>query len=145
MKNTSSFKDKIILFSWTAGLLLIISLLWIVTQPLQSHYLMRAVNGIFINNNDIRRVSASIQNYSGKDINHGRHLFGYWYSMHNSSDKMFVFTVFKEGIMIPLGAIVSPDGKVNEIIPLSSHAGNVFKTFPESIMQMYINRIEGNR
>jgi hypothetical protein len=62
--------------------------------------------------------------------------------MYNDTDKMFVFTVFQDGILIPLGAIVSSNGTVNEILPLSAHAVQVFDNFPKSVLQTYIDRIE---
>ncbi|MDR2541948.1 MAG: hypothetical protein LBC80_00635 [Treponema sp.] len=145
MNNPGDFKDKAALFAWIAGLLLITSLLWIVTSNLQSNYLMRTVNNVFMGNNDQRRLSGSLQQRPQGANRQAFNLFGYWYSMHNSTDLMFVFSVFRDGIMIPLGAIVSQDGKVSEIIPLSAHAVYVFDTLPQSILQMYINRIEGNR
>ncbi|MCL2214633.1 MAG: hypothetical protein FWC06_05415 [Treponema sp.] len=130
-------KDKAVLTGWITGFLLLISLLWTLTGGLQTHYLLRAVNNIFINNNDSRRITSHIQLKSEK-----AEMLGYWYQMYNSSDKMFVFTVFKDGILIPVGAIVSANGKVDEIIPLSAHAVQILGNLPDSIIMMYISRIE---
>ncbi|MCL2442442.1 MAG: hypothetical protein FWD13_03140 [Treponema sp.] len=130
-------KDRGILLAWITGLLLLISLIWILTQPLHTNNLMRTVNNVLINNNDSRRLSAFIKQKAGK-----ANLLGYWYSINNSSDKMFVFTFFQDGVLVPLGAIVAANGTVEEIIPLSAHAVQVFSALPESILQMYINRIE---
>ena len=144
-RQINELKDKAVLFAWVAGLLLLISILMIFTAPLQSHYIMRSVNNVFINNNDTRRLTASIQKKSDK-----ANLLGYWYSMFNTSDNMFVFAVFQDGILVPLGAIVSTEEKVIEILPLSAHAAQVFDSLPKSILQMYVTRIEstnieGNR
>jgi len=133
------FKDKAILAAWITGLILMISLLWILTQPVQSRYLMRSVNGIFISNNDGRRVVESIQQKQNKT-----NMMGYWYWMNNNTDKMFVFTVFQDGILVPLGAVVSADGTVKEMLPLSAHAIQVFDSLPESILIMYSKRIESS-
>ena len=130
-------KDKAILTGWIAGLFLLISILWILTEGLQTHYLLRTVNSMFINNDDSRRIVSPLQIKSGK-----AGLLGHWYQMYNSSDRMFVFTIFKDGILIPAGAIVSDNGKVKDIMPLSAHAVQVFNTLPDSIMRMYISRIE---
>jgi len=138
-KNIQGLKDKAVLFAWVAGLLLLISAIWILTQPIQSFYLMRSVNNVLINNNDPRRLTGFIPFKSEK-----ANLLGYWYSMHGSTDKMFIFSVFQDGILVPLGAIVSAEGKVNEMIPLSAHAAQVFDALPESILQMYAIRIESN-
>jgi hypothetical protein len=131
------FRDKAILSGWIAGILLLISALWIFTQPLQANYLLRSVNNVLINNNDSRRLSAYLQVKANR-----ANLLGYWFSMHNSTDKMFVFTVFQNGILIPLGAVVSADGIVDDIIPLSTHAVQVFNELPQSILQIYTSRIE---
>jgi hypothetical protein len=142
VNKSGDIKDKLILLVWITGILLIISMLWIVTQNVQKYYLMRTVNSVFIGNNDLRRLSSPLQK-AGNEDKYNMNLLGYWYTMNNSSDLMFVFSVFQDGIMIPLGAFVSPDGKVYEVIPLSAHAVYVFDTLPESILSMYIARIEG--
>ena len=137
MKTAGDFKDKAILFGWITGLLIIISLIWNFSQPLQTYYLLRTVNNVFINNDDSRRVSAFLPKKSRK-----AGLLGYWYTMHNSQDQMFVFAVFKDGILVPLGAVVSANMSVREIIPLSAHAVQIFDSLPQSILQIYIRRIE---
>jgi len=134
---SSGFKDKAILTAWVTGVLLIISLIWVFSQPLQSRYLMRTVNSVFISNNDARRLVSPIPRMTDN-----ANLLGYWYSMNNSQDKMFVFVVFQDGILIPLGAVISDDGNVNELIPLSAHAVQVFDSIPKSILNIYIRRIE---
>jgi hypothetical protein len=133
----NGLKDKAILFAWIIGLLLLICMLWIFTQPIQSFYLMRSVNNVLINSNDTRRLSESLSLKTERT-----NLLGYWYKMHNTTDIMFVFVVFQDGLLVPLGAIVSADGKVDEIIPLSAHATQVFDALPKSILQMYTVRIE---
>jgi len=132
-------KDKAILAAWITGIILLISMLWIFTHGVQASYLMRSVNKVFDNNNDTRRAVSYIQQ---KSDNAG--LIGYWYSMVNTTDKLFVFTVFNDGILVPLGAVVSAEGKVNEIMPLSAHAVHIFDSLPEIIIQMYSNRIEAS-
>jgi len=130
-------KDKAILFGWIVGLLLLISVIWVLIQPVQAFYLLRAVNNVFMYNDDVRRVSQFIHTKAGKT-----EALGYWYSMYNSNDKMFIFTAFQDGILIPLGAIVSPNGTVSEILPLSAHAEQIFNKLPKSIIQIYSGRIE---
>ena len=136
-------RDKLILLGWITGLLLLVCVFWISTQTLQANHLMRTINSVLFNNEDyssaenVIRLSAYMPK---KSKNAG--LMGYWYSIHNSSDLMFVFMVFQDGILVPLGAIVSPDGTVQDVIPLSSHALQVYEKLPQSILKMYIMRIE---
>jgi len=131
-------KDKAVLLSWVMGLLLLITLIWILTQPVQAKNLLRAVNNVFISNNDSRRLGEYLHVKGGK-----AGLLGYWYTINNSQDRIFVFGVFQNGILIPLGAVVSSDNKVEELIPLSAHAVQVFDEISESILKIYISRIEG--
>ena len=128
---------KALYTGWILGLLLLISLFWIFSQRPQMYNLMRTVNNVFINNNDSRRITSHLQ-----VKNQGSGILGYWYFINYSSDKLFVFTLFRDGILLPLGAVVSADGIVNEVIPLSAHAEQVFDDIPESILKMYIKRIE---
>jgi hypothetical protein len=137
MKDIQEIRDKAVLLGWIAGLLMLISLIWIFSQPVQAHYLLRSINNVLIYNNDERRVINYIQKKPGKTG-----LIGYWFSMNNTKENMFVFTVFKDGILVPLGAIVSDAGNVQEIIPLSAHAVQIINNLPQSVLQMYIRRIE---
>jgi len=130
-------KDKLILLGWIVGLLLLISVLWILVQPALTSNLLRTVNNVFASNNDPRRVSAVLHAKTGK-----ADIFGYWYSMNNSANKIFVFTTFNDGILVPLGAEVAPDGSVKEVIPLSVHAEQVFNSIPKSVLRIYIEKIE---
>jgi len=137
MKKKSDVKDIAILSGWIAGLLFLIALIWILTQPLQAYHLLRAVNGSLTASGDSHRVTRYI-NQGGKRAD----IFGYWYSMYDSTDKMFVFSVFQDGILVPLGAVVSDNGSVDDVIPLSAHAIQVFEKIPKSIINMYTARIE---
>jgi hypothetical protein len=139
MKDILDLKEKAVFFGWIAGLLLFISMLWIFTQPLQAFHILRSVNNVFINANDSRRVTEYLPHKSNK-----AGLLGYWFSMHDGQNNFFVFTFFKDGTLVPLGAVVSPQNTVEEIIPLSAHAQQVFDTLPQSILTMYAKRIEGS-
>jgi len=131
------YKDKMVLFGWITGILILISIIWISTQTIQTKYLIQSVNKMFVNINDSRRVTEYIPKKFSKIG-----LMGYWFSMSNTSSQMFVFTVFMDGILVPLGAFVSVNGNVEDIMPLSSHAVQVFESIPQSILQIYIERIE---
>ena len=137
MKNYFDIKDKSIFLGWIIGLLFLIALIWNLTQNALAHNLLRTVNNNFITAGDSRRLIDQARQTGGK-----AGLLGYWYNMYNSTDKMFVFAVFQDGILVPLGAIVSANGKVNEIIPLSAHAVQTFNNISQSILRLYVTRIE---
>jgi hypothetical protein len=135
--NVPDLKDRAILFGWIGGLLLVGMLLWGLTQPLQTRCLMRAVNKSLEHLKDPRRVSAPL----------GRHPVsasppGVWYSVSDSDAAMLVFAVMWDGILVPCGARVSGEGKVEELLPLGSHAEQLLKNIPEAALRFYIHRIE---
>ncbi|MDR0301666.1 MAG: hypothetical protein LBI04_05040 [Treponema sp.] len=137
MKDAVILKNKAIIFGWVIGLLFFISLLWVLSQPLQKYYLLRTINNVLISSGDSRRIAE----YKG--VNDGKAgIFGYWFLMDNSAEKMFVFAAFQDGILVPLGAIVSANGSVDDIIPLSAHAMQIAGNLPMSLLQVYITRIE---
>ena len=137
MKNLEGIKNKAISFGWIIGMLFFLSLLWILTQPVQKHYLLRTINNVLIANGDSRRVT----DYKGvKDGKTG--LFGYWFLMYDSPGTMFVFAAFQDGILLPFGAVVSADGGVEDVIPLSAHAAQIADKLPASVLQVYVTRIE---
>jgi hypothetical protein len=57
--------------------------------------------------------------------------------------KAFVFSFIGEGSFFPCAAVVLPDGKVKEFIPLSSHGERVLKKTSQGILNLYARRIEG--
>ena len=141
MKQIIDFKSNLTIICWITGLLLIISVFLIITQSVNEKYLMRTANNIFISREDPRRIiEFTAQN---KKNSGGVDLMGYWYNLFNSQDKFFIFTVIQDGILIPLGAVVS-NGYVIEVIPLSAHAEQIYDNLPQSILDMYIRRIENS-
>ncbi|MDR2942507.1 MAG: hypothetical protein LBV17_07955 [Treponema sp.] len=132
-------KNKMIVFGWVIGVLLFLSLLWILSQPLQKYYLFRAINSVLISSGDDRRI---MEYKNANEEKTG--LFGYWFLISGSSERMFVFAVFQDGILVPLGAVVSADGSVSNIIPLSAHAMQIADKLPTSVLQVYISRISAS-
>ena len=140
-QHVPEIRDRAVSIGWIAGLLIIICVLWIVVRPAQARNILRTVNRVFIAANDSRRVNVYVPKPS---VKHGP--LGYQYSLMGSTDQFFVFGAMKDGILVPCGAVISADGKVNEIIPLSAHARQVLENMPDGTMRMYISRIEkGNR
>ncbi|MDR1318105.1 MAG: hypothetical protein LBJ90_00645 [Treponema sp.] len=129
-------RDRAVFLGWIAGLVVAGALIWSLTQPVRERALMRAVNRVLILREDPRRLSAPLAAPPGEG------LFGSWYSLLNSDSSFFVFAVMRDGILVPCGAQVSGEGKVEEIIPLGAHAGQVSGSLSQGILQIYIRRIE---
>jgi len=132
-------RDRLILAGWIAGLLAVITLLWALTRPLQARCLMESANRALAVSGDSRLLTAEAARPAGKSS-----LLGYWYSIFNSTQRMFVFAAFQDGILVPCGAVVSDNEEVTEIIPLSAHAAQVFENMPQSVLGIYARRIEAS-
>ena len=133
----SELKDRALLVGWIAGLIIIGALMWTLTRPLLSTYLLRTVNQSLIAQGESRRITSPLPRPPLKAAP-----LGIWYALDNSSDVMFVFAIMHDGIMIPCGAQVTPQGRVTEIIPLSAHARRVFNRLPGGAIRIYTRRIE---
>jgi hypothetical protein len=75
-------------------------------------------------------------------VSHRISPLGLWYSLVNSDKKIFIFAFMNDGILVPCGAQISGEGRVEEIIPLSVHAKQILNRIPEGVIQAYIRRIE---
>lgn len=130
-------KGRAAFLGWIAGLLLAGMLLWSLTQSLQARGLLRAVNKVLVSLEDSRRLSGPL---GRRPIS--ANPMGVWYSMLGSGAHMFVFAIMWDGILIPCGALVSPQGTVEELLPLTEHARRLLDQLPQSVVQMYVRRIE---
>ncbi|HCC36686.1 MAG TPA: hypothetical protein DEQ14_03205 [Treponema sp.] len=130
-------KDKALFLGWIAGFVIISALLWNLSGDFLSIKLMRAVNR---SNNIIERnlrLDAPVSHQPDKPSP-----TGIWYTLENSKDLFFVFTIMQDGIMILCGAQVTPNGKVVEIFPVSGHAVKIFDHLSAGIVRIYTRRIE---
>ena len=134
---TVILKDRAILAGWIAALVLIAALIWSFGFHFRSMSLMHSTNKTLVLMDDARRLSAPlIRHATGMDP------LGCWYSLAESDSIFFVFTIMREGILVPCGAEISKSGKVVQIIPLGSHAQQVMEKIPQGLIQVYIRRIE---
>ncbi|MCL2881150.1 MAG: hypothetical protein FWF29_12980 [Treponema sp.] len=131
-------KDRLLLAAWIAGLALIGALAWRVSQPLLYSYLEHSVNLSMQASGETVRVTNARSVPSAK-----RAQLGMWYSVAGSEDMFFVFPVFQDGVLSVCGAILSPENKVERILPVSAHARQVFSQLAPGITGIYVQRIEG--
>jgi hypothetical protein len=132
-----TLKDRAVFLGWIAGLVLVASLLWSFSFSFRAACLMKGTNKTLTAMGDKRRLSAPLSNPYAMPVP-----MGCWYSLSESGSLFFVFTIMREGILVPCGAEISQEGKVVEIIPLGNHARQVMDRMPRTLIQIYINRIE---
>ena len=153
-------KDTAILVGWIAGLVLIAGLVWFLTQPVRSTILSKAVNQALEQSGSSHRLEAPV---SPGALKHGVSKMGSWYTMTEFSGRKaadagakenpgevqpvkttaFIFAFIGEGAFFPCAAIVSPEGKVEEFIPLSGYGEKIIKRVSPEILKLYTRRIEG--
>jgi hypothetical protein len=144
-------KDAAILSGWIGGIILIAFLGWFLTQPLRYRLLQRAVNRVLLQSGDIRRLGDVIP--SGGPLKTGTYFTvidtPFWRSSpgnRNASDATtaFVFTFIGDGFFFPCAALLSPEGKVLEFMPLSNHGERILKRLSPGVLKLYARRIEGS-
>ena len=145
-------KDTMILFGWIASLIIIAGTCWTLTQPLRDRLLIRAVNRVLEQSGDVRALGELSSSSTS-----GSFIIGSWYTMTLARQpgrvagtkdfldgtKAFVFSFIGEGAFFPCAAVMLPNGKVDEFIPLSSHGERILKKISPGILRLYARRIEG--
>ena len=132
-----NLKDHSLFIAWIAGLVIIGALVWSLSRPLLTSYMLRSVN------QSLASGGTGISLSGAKTVPPIKHSpVGIWYSIDNSSDLFFIFTIFQDGIMNVCGARLSPGNIVTEIIPVSAHSQQVFNRISPGIISMYMRRIE---
>jgi hypothetical protein len=135
-------KDLSIFAGWIGGFLLIGGLCWFLSAPLRTQRLMRSVNRVFAQAGDLRRLDAAIPS---SELPSGALRIGTWYNMAFSGEgsRAVVFTFITGGRFFPCAAEINPEGRVEEIIPLSREGEKTLRGLSPGSVQLYIKRIEG--
>jgi hypothetical protein len=124
---------------WVAGLLLIGGVLWYVAQPIRIGLLQKNVNTLLAGMGRSQRMEHPIP--LGEQVKR-RVPVGTWYALENAPGRAVVFALMSDGLRLPCVALVSQDGRVDEIIPLTPHVEQTVKRLPQGILRAYIRRIE---
>ena len=148
-------KDGLKLVGWIAGLILIAGLCWFLTQPLRNRLLLNAVNRVFVESGDFRRLEGPVS--AGMSGSFGT---GVWFTITESNSRTrgntspgdfsegtraYIFTFIGEGTFFPCAAIVKPGGDVEEFIPLNNHGARMIKQISPGILRIYAQRIGGDK
>ena len=141
------FKDTLISITWIGGLVLIGGLSWYLTRPLRTNFLMNSIDQALISMGDSRRLEAAVNPENRGTfgpLNFGPlSTKGHWFSLRGEEDRLLFFTLISDVTFLPCAAILSPEGKVKEIIPLSSRGESALNYVSPVIVRLYIRRIEG--
>jgi hypothetical protein len=134
-KDASALKEPGIFAGWIGGILLLGGLLWLGTQGIRSEAMARSVNKVLQEAGDPRRIGAPSPFRSLPDQ-------GYRYTLLNQGGRAVVFSVMSGGASIPFAAMISPEGIVEELIPLAREPNRTLERLPPGLLPAYIRRIE---
>jgi hypothetical protein len=132
-------KELGVFTAWIVGLLLIGGFLWFFTQPIRIRLLQGNVNILLAATGHTQYLEDPVPR---SKLPKRRIPLGTWYTVRNSNNRALVFAMMSEGIRFPCVAMVSDEGKVNEIIPLNTRVEQTVKRLPQGIITTYIRRIE---
>jgi hypothetical protein len=138
----SGIRDKAIFIGWIGGLLLLGGLLWFFTQSFRLRITGESVNRILNVREYPRRLGDPLPR---GQIHRNLIPLGSWYTLENSPGRALVFPLIAEGGQTPCVAMISPEGKVEDLIPLNSHGEWLLKRLSGEALRIYLRRIEGSR
>jgi hypothetical protein len=147
-KDSGVLKDAAILAGWIAAFVFVAALCWFLTQPVRSRFLQNAVNQTLERSGDARRLGPAEKiRFSG---------LGFWYTMTKiapaaevsngyfaEGSKVFVFVFTSEGTFFPCAAVLSPEGKVEEFIPIGKRGERMLRRVSRAALDIYARRVEG--
>jgi hypothetical protein len=125
---------------WIAVLVLAGSFLWGFTQPVRNRILLTSVNRVLAAGTTIEDLRLE-QPVSPWRMPGRASQVGTWYTT-TAKAWAVVFPLMTDGIFSPVLGVISAEGTVEALIPLSNHAAAVFSRLPRGALQVYIRRIE---
>ena len=139
LKERTVLKDISIVLGWALGLILLAVLCWYFTQPLRNRFLVISINQVLEQSGDNRRVSEPIPMKNPRTFGLGR-----WYNF-SGDTRLFLFTFIGEGTFFPCAAVMTPDGRVEEFIPMNLHGERILNRISPEIKNIYAQRINSQR
>jgi hypothetical protein len=125
--------------AWIGGLVLFGILIWGLTGPLRSQVLTMSVNKILDRSGNPYRLDRAI-GALGKP---GRAMqLGSWFTLRDTGGRAVVFPLMAGPNAAAVMALLSPEGKVESLVPLSTSAVQLFERLPAEAIQLYIRRAE---
>ncbi|GHU65753.1 hypothetical protein FACS189447_05260 [Spirochaetia bacterium] len=139
-------KDSAVFAGWIAGLILIAALCWFLTQNLRAQFLLHSVNKALSQVEESKRFGELNAHIPFKDLGSDVPRIGVWFSIKGKEGyKVLVFPLISGGNFLSCAAVVNTSNKVEDIVPLNSHAAKFLKKVPPGAVQVYIRRIEGGK
>jgi hypothetical protein len=135
----TGLRDLGILLGWIAALILAGGLFWALTQPLRAGMLMRSANRVLAFTQEPYRLESAISPWG---VSGRASQLGVWYTLINTGGRGVIFPLILRGSSLSFLAILSPEGSVEALIPLSGNSVKALGELSPDVRGMYIRRIE---
>jgi hypothetical protein len=123
--------------AWAAGIFLLSGLLWLFTQNVREARLINTANKSLESQGYEFRVEKSPAERNGRLA-----LLGYRLVLADTGETCVIFSMFSGGIPASCLAVLSEEGAVREMVPLSRHGQKILGRMPTDILNIYKHRIE---
>jgi hypothetical protein len=134
-----SVKQWGVFAAWIGGLVLIGILLWGLTGSLRSQIIAASANKVLDRSGIPYRLDKAIDTL-GKP---GRATqLGSWFTLRNDNGRAVVFPLMTGPNAAAALALLSREGKVESLVPLSTSAVQLFDRLPAGVLQLYVRRAE---
>ena len=125
--------------AWIGGLVLTGILFWGLTGSLRAQIMVISANKVLDRSGIPHRLDKTIDTL-GKP---GRATqLGSWFTLRNTGGRAVVFPLMAGPNAAAVMALLSPEGKVESLVPLSTGAVQLFERLPAGVVQLYIRRAE---
>ena len=127
--------------AWFLGPLILGAFCWILSQPIRNRGMIRQVNQVLSMDGMPYRLEGAIAPWGMK----GQAMqVGTWYRVVNSETWAVVFSIFQGGVNGSFLALISPEGAVDSLIPLSAVSLRMLDQLSQGVLELYTRRIEAS-
>ena len=133
--DVSGLKDLGVFAGWLVGIFLLGGLLWYGTQQTRINMMIRSVNMVLDALEDPRRLKSPLSSRSTPEQ-------GSRFSLVGTNGRAVVFSIITEGTFVPFVAMISPEGKVEELVPLTGNPDRVLDRLSPGTLTIHTRRIE---
>lgn len=128
-------KDLGVFAGWILGIFLLGGLLWYGTQGARASMMIRSVNMVLAALEEPWRLKSPLPFQSIPEQ-------GSRFSLVETNGRAVVFSIITEGAFVPFAALISPEGKVEKLVPLMDDSAQVLERLTPGAIAVHTRRIE---
>jgi hypothetical protein len=131
----SGLKDLGVFAGWIVGIILLGGLVWYGTQGARASVMIRSVNMALAAQDEPWRLKSPLSFRSSPEQ-------GSRFSLVETNGRAVVFSIISDGTLVPFAALISPEGKVEKLVPLTNNSAQVQERLTAGLITVHTRRIE---